>query len=128
MNNIPLQRNAWVAFSTLLASSGTLICCVLPAVMVSLGAGASLAGLITQFPQLIWLSSHKALIFGVSFVMLALSGLLLYNARRLPCPADPALARTCGQLRTLSHILWGASMFLTTVGALFAFLLPRVTA
>lgn len=127
MNNIPLQRNAWVAFSTLLASSGTLVCCVLPAVMVSLGAGASLAGLVTQFPQLIWLSSHKGLIFGFSFAMLAVSGLLLYNARRLPCPADAKLAKACTQLRTLSHVLWGVALALTVVGAFFAFVLPKIT-
>ena len=51
----PLQRNVGVAFGSLLASSATLVCCVLPAVLVSLGAGAVLVGLVSAFPQLVWL-------------------------------------------------------------------------
>jgi len=38
----PLRRNVGFAFGALLASSATLVCCVLPAVLVSLGAGAVL--------------------------------------------------------------------------------------
>ena len=56
----PLRRNVGFAFGTLLASTATLVCCVLPAVLVSLGAGAVLAGLVSSFPQLVWLSEHKA--------------------------------------------------------------------
>lgn len=120
----PLRRNAGVAFLTLLASTGTLVCCVLPAVMVSLGAGAALAGLVTAVPQLIWLSSHKPLVFGVAFAMLALSGALLWHARRLPCPADPTLARACVHLRRWSVGLWGLAILATATGAVFAFVLP----
>ena len=40
----PLRRNIGVATGSLLASSATLLCCVLPAVMVSLGAGACGSG------------------------------------------------------------------------------------
>src|SRR3954471_9557485 len=98
----PLRRNLGMAFLTLLASSGTLVCCVLPAAMVALGAGAALAGLVTAVPQLIWLSEHKAGVFGLALAMLALSGALLWRARPMPCPAHPRLARTCRQLRLAS--------------------------
>jgi len=122
--NAPLQRNLGVALVTLVASSGTLVCCVLPAVMVSLGAGAALAGLVTAVPQLVWLSLHKGAVFGVAGVLLALSGALLWRARRLPCPADPALARTCARLRRWSVGLWIASAFGVALGACFAYVLP----
>ena len=62
----PLQRNVGVGFGTLLASTATLVCCVLPAVLVSLGAGAVLAGLVSAFPPLVWLSEHKAGVFAVA--------------------------------------------------------------
>ncbi len=62
----PLKRNVGVAFGSLLASSATLVCCVLPAVMVSLGAGAALVGLVSAFPQLVWLSEHKGWVFGIA--------------------------------------------------------------
>lgn len=121
---VPLRRNLGVAFVTLLASSGTLVCCVLPAVMVALGAGAALAGLVSAVPQLIWLSEHKAGVFAVAFAMLAVSGALLWRARRLPCPADAALALTCARMRRASVSAWVLSLLCTGLGAAFAFVLP----
>jgi hypothetical protein len=121
----PLRRNAGAAFLTLVASTGTLVCCVLPAVMVSLGAGAALAGLVTAVPQLVWLSAHKGLVLGTAGTMLILSGSLLWRARHLPCPADPGLARACTQLRRWSVGLWATAVVATSTGALFAFVLPR---
>ena len=121
---VPLRRNLGVALLTLLASGGTLVCCVLPAVMVALGAGAALAGLVTAVPQLVWLSAHKSGVFGLAFAMLALSGALLWRARRLPCPADPALAMACVRLRRASVVLWWVALACTALGAAFAFVLP----
>ena len=119
----PLRLNLGAAALTLLASSGTLVCCVLPAVMVALGAGAALAGLVTAVPQLIWLSEHKAVVFGVAFVSLALSGVLLWRGRRLACPVDPRLAAACMRLRSASAWLWGLAAACTAAGFVFAFLL-----
>ena len=121
----PLRRNLGASLLSLLAASGTLVCCVLPAVMVSLGAGAALAGLVTALPQLVWLSERKGLVFGVAGAMLALSGALLWHARGLPCPADAALARQCRRLRRWSAGLWWLALAATATGALFAFVLPR---
>ena len=59
----PHRRNVGVAATALLASSATLVCCVLPAVFVALGAGAALVGLVSAIPQLVWLSEHKLLVF-----------------------------------------------------------------
>ncbi|MCE2945036.1 MAG: hypothetical protein ACK5S2_07120 [Lysobacteraceae bacterium] len=122
----PGQQSLWGAFGALIASSGTLVCCVLPAVMVSLGAGATLAGLVTAVPQLIWLSERKGLVFGVAAVALAVAGALLCRARSAPCPADPALARACARLRRWSNGLYGFSVLATITGAVFAFVLPAL--
>ncbi|MGH8237351.1 MAG: hypothetical protein ACREXP_10060 [Steroidobacteraceae bacterium] len=120
------NRNVGIAATALLASSATLLCCVLPAVLVSLGAGAALVGLVSAVPQLIWLSEHKALAFGVAGAMLLLSGVVLWHARRLPCPTDPQLARSCMRLRALSNRLWAVAAIAYAVGAAFAFLLPAL--
>jgi len=117
----PFKRNVGLAFGTLLASSTTLVCCVLPAALVSIGAGAVVVGLVSAFPQLIWLSEHKVPVFGIAAVALATSGFILWRARTLPCPADPVLARTCTRLRRLSHRIYGASAVLFMLGAAFAF-------
>jgi hypothetical protein len=122
----PLKRNVGFAFGTLLAGTTTLVCCVLPAVLVSLGAGAVLAGLVSSFPQLVWLSEHKAGVFAIAGVLLAASGVMIWRARSLPCPADPAAARTCSRLRTLSSTLYAVSALAFVAGALFAFVLPAL--
>lgn len=120
----PSQQGLWGAMGALIASAGTLVCCVLPAAMVSLGAGASLVSLLGVFPQLIWLSAHKGWVFGVAVVMLGVSGALLHRARFAPCPADPQLARACQRLRHWSVVVYGLAVVSTLIGGLFAFVLP----
>jgi hypothetical protein len=122
----PHARNVGVAFGTLLASTTTLVCCVLPAVLVSLGAGAVMVGLVSTFPQLVWLSEHKALVFGIAGLLLAGSGIMIWHARTLPCPIDPAAARSCTRLRRISAWLYGVSLIAFVAGALFAFALPAL--
>jgi hypothetical protein len=122
----PLRRNVGLSLLAFAASGGTLVCCVLPAVMVALGAGAALAGLVTAVPQLVWLSAHKGLVFGVAGAMLVLAGTALWRTRGLPCPADPQLARSCARLRRISVALWIIAAVATATGAMFAFVLPRI--
>ncbi len=121
------HRNIGVAALTLLASSGTLVCCVLPAVFVSLGACAALAGIVSAVPQLIWLSEHKAAVFGVAGVLVVVGGVLLWNARRLPCPTEPDAARTCQRLRKASRWLYAVAAVCYVLGAGFAFGLPMLS-
>lgn len=122
------KESLGAAVAALLASSATLVCCVLPAVLVSLGAGAVLVGLVSTFPQLVWLSAHKGFLFGLAGVLLVGAGAVLWWARSLPCPADPAAARQCMRLRAVSHWLYGIAAATLAVGALFAFALPRLPA
>ena len=124
MSKPTFARNAGLAAGALLASSATLVCCVLPAVLVALGAGAALAGLVTVVPQLIWLSEHKPLVFGIAGAMLLLSGATLWVGRRAPCPTDPSLARSCMRLRRWSALLYATALGSYALGGTFAFLLP----
>jgi hypothetical protein len=119
-----LTRNAALSAAALLTSSATLVCCVLPAVLVALGAGAALAGLVTAVPQLVWLSEHKALVFGLAGAFVGASGLALWYGRSLPCPTEPAAARSCRRLRRLSTGLFWVAAASYALGAAFAFLLP----
>jgi len=126
--NAPLKRNAGLAVAALLASSGTLVCCVLPALMVTLGAGAALASLVSAVPQLVWMSEHKGLIFGVAGAALVLAGAALWRGRLLPCPADPDLARACIRLRRSSAAVYAIAVLVFCFGCAFAFLLPLLSA
>jgi hypothetical protein len=126
MSNMALKRNLGVTGLSALASSATLVCCVLPAVLISVGAGAALASVVSQFPQLIWLSQHKALVFGFAGLMLALSAVLIRWQRSLPCPIDPITGRQCARLRRVSTALFGFAVLAYLVGVLFAFVLPWI--
>ena len=126
MSKPPFARNAGLAAGALLASSATLVCCVLPAAFVAIGAGAALAGLVTAIPQLIWLSEHKPLVFISAGALLAISGIALWVGRSAPCPADPRLARSCQRLRRISAIVYTAALASFLLGGAFAFLLPTL--
>jgi hypothetical protein len=119
-------RNIGVAVGTLLASSATLLCCVLPAVLVSLGAGATLVSLVSAFPQLVWLSERKSLVFSAAALLLLGGAVLLWRARSQPCPANAAAARACQRLRRISGVLYAAAAVLFLIGATFAYLLPAL--
>lgn len=121
----PHARNVGVAAGALLATFSTLICCVLPALLVSVGAGAALIGLVSAVAQLIWLSERKSLVFGIATAALLVSGAVLWRARRLPCPVDPVAARACMRLRAISHTLYGVALSAFSLAIVFAFLLPR---
>jgi hypothetical protein len=120
-------RNVGVALGTLLASSATLLCCVLPAVMVSIGAGATLVALVTTVPQLVWLSEHKEWVFVIAGGILLLTGALMLRARSMACPTDPKLARSCSRLRRTGLRIYGLAMVAYAVGATFAFAIPALT-
>jgi len=67
------RTGLWASLASLFASSGTLVCCALPALLVALGAGAVLSSLVSVFPQLVWLSEHKEGLFIVAGVGVGLT-------------------------------------------------------
>jgi hypothetical protein len=114
------------AFLSLFTSTGTLICCALPALLVSIGAGTVMAGLIEAVPQITWIGKHKVAVFAVAGVLLVISGAWQWYARSLPCPADKAQAAACARARQVSWIVWGLSVALYAVGFFFAFLAASI--
>ncbi len=121
-----LSRNAGLAAGALLASSATLVCCVLPALLVAVGAGAALTSLVTAVPQLVWLSEHKPLVFGIAFALMTISGVALWYGRALTCPVDPDAARSCQRLRRISALLYGLALMTLLLSVTFAFVLPAL--
>lgn len=122
--NTGLRQTLAASFVSLFTSGGTLICCALPALLVSLGAGAALAGLVGMFPQIVWLSEHKAWVFGVAGFMLVMAGAMQWRARSLPCPTDPTLAAACTRTRRISTAVYLFSVSVFLIGVFFAFVLP----
>jgi hypothetical protein len=109
---------------SLFASSSTLICCALPALLVSLGAGAALASLVAVFPQIVWISEHKEAVFLISSGLMVLGGIMQWRNRFAPCPIDPDLRNACLKTRRISLRIYWVSLVLLLVGGWFAFIQP----
>lgn len=116
--------SSWLAFLTLFSSTGTLICCALPALLVALGAGAALSSLVSAVPGLVWVSEYKEVVFAFAGLMLAASGVLQWKNRFAPCPLDPALRQACLRTRKTSARVYLASVAVFLVGGWFAFVQP----
>jgi len=107
---------------SLFTSLGTLMCCALPALLVTIGMGATMAGLVSAAPWITVLSDYKPIVFAVSGMMLALAAFMQWRARNAPCPIDPAKARACASLRKFSLGVIIFSVVIYLVGFFFAFL------
>ncbi|HSC76160.1 MAG TPA: hypothetical protein VLB90_07995 [Pseudomonadales bacterium] len=124
---IARHRQSWFGgLFSLLASSSTLMCCAIPALLVTLGAGATLSSLVATFPQIVWLSEHKPLVFGFATTAMVLAGWLQWQGRYAPCPADPALRDICLRTRKTALRVYIASVLCLAVGVFFAFIAPRL--
>ena len=107
---------------SLFTSMGTLICCALPALLVTLGMGAALAGFVGSVPWITGISEYKEWVFAGAGIMLALSAFMQWRARYAPCPADPAKAKACMRLRKISVGILIFSILIYLIGFFFAFL------
>lgn len=120
------STNKFFTFLTLFSSTGTLICCALPALLVSLGMGAVLAGLAGNVPGLIWISENKLTVFVFAGIMLSLNGFLLWRNRNAPCPIDPELRDACISGRKFSSRVYILSVLVFLTGFFFAFIAPKI--
>ena len=106
---------------SLFASTSTLLCCALPALLVSIGAGAVMAGLSSTIPGYIWLTEQKLPLFIMSGLLLSLAIFMRWTSRHAPCPTDPDAAKACMRLRYWSGFILALSTILYIVGGFFAF-------
>ncbi|WP_439889168.1 hypothetical protein ACSX1C_09220 [Pseudomonas sp. MBLB4123] len=123
----PPGRTPTLPWLGLLASSGTLICCALPILLVSLGLGATVAALTSSFPLLISLVEYKAWLFACSAALLTAAAYSSLRPARL-CPADPVLATACRRARRLSiRLLWlSLGIWITEFGMAYLALPLRI--
>ena len=103
------------------ASSGTLICCALPIILVTLGMGATVAVLTSNFPLLVTIALYKAWVFVGSGALLLVSGWLMYRPVRA-CPTDPELGRLCDQTQAWNRRIYLSSVALWGIGFFAAYL------
>ncbi len=113
-------NTANLSWFTLFASSGTLICCALPIILVSLGMGASVAALTSSLPFLIVLSQHKIWVFIFSGLMLAIAAWIMYRPNQT-CPTDARQAELCQSSKVWNKRIYWFSVLIWSIGFFAAF-------
>ncbi len=111
-----------MTFLTLFLSVGTLICCVLPVILVSLGLGAVVVALISNVPILVTLSQYKGWIFILSAGLLVFTAWMLWRSSR-SCPADPKLAALCDFLTRWNKRIYWTAVVIWLIGFLVTYII-----
>jgi uncharacterized membrane protein YidH (DUF202 family) len=83
-----------------------------------------MASLVSSVPQIVWFSEHKLGVFIFAGVMLAISGLLQWQAMSLSCPSDKALAEICNKTRVNSLRIYVFSVCVFLIAGFMAFIAP----
>lgn len=120
-------------YLSLFASVGTLVCCALPAMLVVIGLGATVASVLSALPWLVALSRQKDWVFAISGLLIATNVYYIHrlaprlSLSRAACP--PGEERACAAASRLSRALLLTSTGIYLVGFFVAYALgPLLTA
>ena len=111
---------------TLFTSSGTLLCCVLPAVVATIAGGAAVSSMLSAFPFLIPLSMNKAWIFGVSAILIAINGYMVFKPNQeVACDVEVG-EDGCEVTGRFNKRMFYISASVLAIGAFFAYALVPI--
>ena len=110
-------------YLALIASSATILCCGLPALLVFMGFGAVVASVVSSLPILVVLSKYKLAVFGGSALTIILAWIISNRARSCPIGEQKD---DCQQLKKASRLVLMASTALWVAGFSAAFVLPKL--
>lgn len=117
-----LTNRPYLKWLTLFITSGTLLCCALPIVLVSLGFGAAVASLNYNIPGLVFLAEHKLWTLSLSFFLLALLAWVIWRPNQT-CPVDPELAANCQKAKYWNQRIFWLNVVIWMIGFFFSVLL-----
>jgi len=125
-----VQPEGLLGYLSLFTSLGTLLCCALPALLVLVGLGATVASVVSSAPWLITLSRHKNWTFAIAGLLITANLFYVFlvaprlRATTQTCPFEHPSA--CGSATRMSRwILWfSAGIYL--VGFFSAYLLGPI--
>jgi mercuric ion transport protein len=112
----------YLGWLTLFASGGTLICCALPILLVTMGFGAVAASLNYNIPGLIFLAENKAWTLSLSALLLLFLAWVIWRPAQR-CPTDPKLAAYCVKTKIWNRRILHISVTIWAIGFFFSYLL-----
>lgn len=113
------MRSKLFSVLALFTSTGTLLCCAIPAALAAVAGGAAIAAYVSAVPWVIPLSRHKGWIFLVAGTLIALNVFLLLHGRRwrATCAVDGGGCETAGRFTRsslwLAAAVYGVGAFMT---------------
>ena len=118
-------KQDFVSIASLFTSVSTLLCCALPSLLVAMGMGAVVAGMVSDFPALIWLSKYKEWTFLTAGILIGFNFWLFYGRKRdQVCEIDEYGNETpCDTAARWSKIILWISFGLYLLGLFSAYLL-----
>jgi hypothetical protein len=121
------MREKIVSVLALFTSVGTLLCCALPALLVTIGLSAVVISAVSAFPWLFPLTKHKEWLFLGAGVLIGLNFMLVYRPQQQVACDVEAGQQGCEVAGRWNKVVLWLSAGVYAVGLLMAYLaLPLV--
>ncbi len=117
-----LQEKTYLKWLTLFVAGGTLLCCALPIVLVSLGFGVAVASLNYHIPGLVFLAEHTLWTLSLSASLLIFLAWVIWRPNQT-CPVDLELAAHCQKTKRWNQGAFWLSVTIWVIGFFFSVLL-----
>lgn len=115
-----------LAVLSLFASTSTLLCCALPALLVTLGLGAVVAGAVSAVPWLVTLSQHKEWVFLGAGLLIVGNWVVMWRWERTVTSCEipvggSSVISACHVASRFSRVVLSLSTALFAIGFIVAF-------
>ena len=120
------MKDKALSILTLFTSSGTLLCCVLPAVVATFAGGAAVSSMLSAFPFLIPLSMNKEWIFVIATILITINGYMVFKPNQEVICDVKAGEDGCEVTGQFNKRMFYISATVLAVGAFFAYVLVPI--
>lgn len=125
MSEVKENKNlTFLSVLALFSSVGTLLCCALPALLITLGMGMTLASLTISIPWLFSLSRYKSVVFFIAGVLLAASFYFIFVRSKRIEVCEPEACEVAGKY---SKATFWISFIIYCIGVTTAYLYVPLT-
>lgn len=118
-------KNNFVSILSLFTSFSTLLCCALPALFVTLGLGAVVAGIISNLPFLTTITKYKEWVFLFAAFLVGLNVWIVYGKKRIRSACiipDKKEESACETASRWNKIVLRISFAFLLIGVIMAYL------
>jgi len=120
------MKDKAISVLTLFTSSGTLLCCVLPAIVATIAGGAAVTSMLSSFPFLIPLSMNKGWLFILAAILISINGYMVFKPnQKIACDVEEG-EDGCEVTSQFNKRMFYISSIVLVIGAFFAYALVPI--